>query len=87
MAEKKKKEVKIEHVVCSVVATDDGYYKGRIVKTGEKFVYEGILKDGKFPLWMNKIGTPKIRKEAPKPVVEKVDEELAQAQAEIADLV
>ena len=48
----KKKEKKIEKVVINAIATDDGYYKGSIIRTGEKFVYEGVTKDGKLPLWV-----------------------------------
>lgn len=80
---KKKKEVKIEHVVCSAIATDDGYYKGRIVKTGEKFQFEGVTKNGKFPLWVE----PKGKIDKKQTVVKKVKEEVAQEEDSVSSLV
>ena len=54
MAEKevKKKDKKIENVVITAIATDDGYYKNKIIRTGEKFVYNGPKVNGKLPLWL-----------------------------------
>jgi hypothetical protein len=71
MANKKKERV-LEFVVCDVEATDDGFYKGRIIKTGEKFRIETMAKDGKLPLWVKPLG-PIKKKAAPK--VEAVKEE------------
>lgn len=41
----------LEDVSVQCIATDKGYFGGRIISEGEKFMYKGVLKDGKFPLW------------------------------------
>ena len=48
---KVKKKFHIEKVNIHCVATSDGYFGGRIVKEGTKFMYNDVLKDGKLPLW------------------------------------
>ncbi len=45
------KEFHIEEVKVNCVATSDGYFNGKIIKDGSKFIFDGILKDGNFPLW------------------------------------
>jgi len=37
-----------------VTANSTGYYKGSIINEGEKFMLEIEIKEGKFPLWVNK---------------------------------
>jgi len=86
----KKKEVKIEHIVCSAIATDDGFYKGRIIKTGEKFEFQGVTKDGRFPNWVKAVGKvkvvagPKAKAEVKSPIVQ---EEIEDEEADVSDLV
>lgn len=63
---KKERKVDIKEVIVEAIATDDGYYKGSIIKTGQKFNYEGIIKDGKYPLWLSPVGEPKFKKEIKK---------------------
>lgn len=63
---KEKKKFDIKEVIVEAIATDDGYYKGRIVKTGEKFEYDGITKNGKLPLWLKPLGDLKFKKETKK---------------------
>lgn len=60
---KEKKKYEIKEVIVQAIATDDGYYKGRIVKTGEKFEYEGITKNGKLPLWLKPLSDVKVKGE------------------------
>lgn len=43
---------KEESVSIHVTAIATGYYKGKIIKTGEKFLFEGKLQNGRFPLWV-----------------------------------
>lgn len=83
-----RKSVEIKNVVCSAIATDDGYYKGRIVKTGEKFRYEGITKNGKLPLWVKAVGKIEEVKapKAKKAKVEEVEEEI-EDEAQVSDLI
>lgn len=52
-----------------VMAVADGYYApitdhntARIVKAGETFNYEGILKDGRLPLWVRAVDDAEARK-------------------------
>lgn len=77
----------IKEVVVDVVATDDGYYKSRIIKTGEKFTYDGVTKDGKLPLWVKAVGAIKVKGEEKKPVAKKVKKEEEKVESPISDLV
>ena len=84
------KPAKIEHVVCSAIATDDGYFKGQIIKTGQKFQFSGVTKDGKLPLWLKATGKIKVVKDPKIAAEEKKRKELeeqAQEEAELSDLV
>lgn len=81
MAKKEKKEPKIEHVVCDAIATDDGFYKGRIIKTNQKFRFEGVTKDGKFPNWVKPVGAVK-KVQGPAPKAKVKDVILADSQGE-----
>jgi hypothetical protein len=67
------KEKKVETVKVQVVATDMGYYNNRIIRAGEKFTYEGALKNGKLPLWVSKAGSKKAKVE----VIEEDDSEVS----------
>lgn len=44
-----------------VVAIATGYYKGRIIPEGEKFLYEGPLNRGKLPLWVKTLEGKKAK--------------------------
>jgi len=44
-----------EKVSVQCEATNKGYYGGRIIHEGEKFLYEGNILDGKFPSWMEPV--------------------------------
>lgn len=84
---KEPKKIEIREVVVEAVATDDGYYKSRIIRTGEKFTYEGITKNGRFPLWLRPVGEPKFKDEV-KPAKKAVKkEEEKPVEASISDLV
>jgi hypothetical protein len=37
-----------------VKANSPGYYKGKVIKEGEEFHFEGTIVNGKFPLWVKK---------------------------------
>lgn len=52
---KEKVKKKLDKVVINAEATDDGYYKGKIIKTGEKFVFDGYKINGKLPLWLKEV--------------------------------
>jgi len=41
-----------QKVSVVVKAISLGYYKGKIIQVGESFKYEGLLKEGKLPLWV-----------------------------------
>lgn len=43
---------KQQTVSVSVTAISTGYYKGRIIRAGEKFTFEGALNHGRLPLWV-----------------------------------
>lgn len=45
------KRYHIEFVKVKCVAIDTGYYANRIIKTDQVFLYDDVLKNGKFPLW------------------------------------
>ena len=70
---KKVKLLKVS-VMCDVIS--DGYMGGKTIKAGSKHLYQGVLKDGKLPLWLDanekalaeaiKIGEAEEKKEAPK---------------------
>lgn len=47
----RKNSYELTDVNVQCVATDKGYFGGKIIIEGEKFMYKGVLKDGKFPLW------------------------------------
>lgn len=55
VSEQKKKNMHIEKVKVQCVAIDKGYYGRKIIKDGEQFIYEGILKNGEFPRWVESI--------------------------------
>jgi len=75
--EKKKVQRKIQKVSIEAVAVDDGYYKGQIIPTGKKFLFEGVTKDGKLPLWIKA-----AKKSAKKKVEIEEDEE-----SDVSDLI
>jgi hypothetical protein len=52
------KKIKIE-----VVAIATGYYGNRIIREGQKFVYEGNLNNGKLPLWVQPADGSKFKAE------------------------
>jgi hypothetical protein len=79
MEVKKQKKHKIEEVVVEAIATDDGYYKGRIIRTGEKFQYDGITKNGRLPLWLKPVGAVKVKS--------KKVEKSQPVEADVSDLV
>lgn len=69
------KDLHIEKVEVNCVATSDGYFNGKIIKDGSKFIFTGILKDGKFPLWC----------EPTKPYVSKFSKLAEKAAKDLAD--
>lgn len=68
---------KEEVVSVKVTAIATGYYKGRVIREGEKFLFEGKLNNGKFPLWVKTPEEYKPTKKAlKKPVVQTEVEDL-----------
>lgn len=45
----KKYHVEFKKVRCRAI--DDGYYNGRVIRYGQVFTYDDILKNGKLPRW------------------------------------
>ncbi len=41
----------LEEVEVECVAKADGYDGNKVIKAGLKFMFKGVLKNGKFPLW------------------------------------
>lgn len=39
-----------------VEATSTGYYGNKIIREGQKFIYEGAVVNGKLPLWVKAVG-------------------------------
>jgi hypothetical protein len=44
--------LKNEKYKGKLTATSTGYYKGAIIEEGQSFNFDGILVNGKFPLWV-----------------------------------
>jgi hypothetical protein len=59
-----------------VTANSAGYYKGSIINEGQKFMLELEIKDGKFPLWVNKPEGYKASVKAPAKKEEKKDSDI-----------
>lgn len=73
MSDKKEvKQEKIHLVIKGAIASSDGYYKGAIIKAGEKFDFDGLSRlDGSLPFW---IEAPEGYK-MPKKAVVKINKE------------
>jgi hypothetical protein len=67
-----------QSVSVHVTAIATGYYKGRVIRPGEKFLFEGNLNNGKFPLWVKTPEEYKAAKKASKK---------AEKQSEVTNLV
>jgi hypothetical protein len=59
---------KEETVSVHVTAISTGYYKGKVIRPGERFLFEGTLNRGKFPLWVKTPDEYKPTKKASKKV-------------------
>lgn len=47
-----KQEKQMVHIK-GAIATSDGYYKGAIIKVGQKFDFDGLTRlDGSLPFWI-----------------------------------
>jgi hypothetical protein len=68
---------KDESVSVHVTAIATGYYKGKVIRPGEKFLFEGSLNNGKFPLWVKTPEEYKAKKASKK----------AEKQSEVENLV
>ena len=68
---------KEETVSVKVTAIATGYYKGKVIREGEKFLFEGKLNHGRFPLWVKTPDEYKPAKKASKK---------AEKQSEVEDL-
>lgn len=67
MASFKKEKVRNPKVSVAVVAIDEGYYKNRIVRIGERFLFEGEFEknsEGEYCLasWMEPQNFPEFEK-------------------------
>lgn len=47
----KRQKYHVEEVSVECVAIERGQHNGAIIREGKRFLYKGILKNGKFPLW------------------------------------
>jgi hypothetical protein len=63
-----------EKVSVVVEAIAIGYYKGKIIREGEKFLFEGKLNNGKFPLWVKTPEDYKPAKKAAKKQAQEVED-------------
>lgn len=50
----------VQFVKVRAKATDDGYFGGRVLKPGQIFTYDDVVKNGKFPLWIEPVDEVKL---------------------------